>query len=210
MDGRFLNAFIIPREWDIMGYKLKPFSLRFMIYLTALESPFLVGTKPPTLPEDILVFLRVCSSGDPSKAFEKPKLSDYYYSARLGVDMRYFAKIAIEIKQYIEVCCTSPKVYQKEDEVHKTSENVPMPLSFATSLMSRLHMSYDDAWNCTVGQAVWYLTAYSISEGAETKILSTEVEDKAESDLNKLKAYQEAEEKRIREEWLTNRNKQDG
>jgi hypothetical protein len=193
-----------------MGYKLKPFSLRFMIYLTALDSPFLVGTKPPTLPEDILVFLRVCSSGDPSKAFEKPKLSDYYYSARLGVDMRYFAKIAIEIKQYIEVCCTSPKVYQKEDEVHKTSENVPMPLSFATSLMSRLHMSYEDAWNCTVGQAVWYLTAYSISEGAETKILSTDVEDKSESDLKKLKAYQEAEEKRIREEWLTNRQKQDG
>jgi len=180
-----------------------------MIYLTALESPFLVGTKPPTLPEDILVFLRVCSSGDPSKAFEKPKLSDYYYSARLGVDMRYYAKIAIQIKEYIEICCTSPKVYQKEDVVQNKTENVPMPLAFATSLMSKLNMSYDDAWNCTVGQAVWYLTSYAISEGAETKILSTDVEDKAELDLKKLKEYQEAETKRIREEWLTKRNNQD-
>jgi hypothetical protein len=210
MDGRFLNAFIIPREWDIMGYKLKPFSLRFMIYLTALESPFMIGTKPPSLPEDILVFLRVCSSGDPAKAFQKPRLMDYYYTIRLSVDPLFYAKIAIQIKDYIELCCTSPKVYQKEDVVQSKTENIPMPLSFATSLMSRLHMSYEDAWNCTVGQAVWYLTAYGISEGAETKILSTEVEDKAESDLNKLKAYQEAEEKRIREEWLTNRQKQDG
>ena len=96
MDGRFLTAFITPKKWEIAGYELKPFSLRHMMSLSALESPFVGGDKAPSTPEQVLAFLRVCSSQDPSSAFTNVTLMDRFRCARMEVDTRYFVRIVME------------------------------------------------------------------------------------------------------------------
>ena len=61
----------------------------------------------------------------------------------------------------------------------------------AVSLMSGLNMSADEAWSVTVGQAVWYLTAHSIAEGADIRILNTEEESKIPKEREELLKHQQ-------------------
>ena len=179
MDGRFLTAFILPKEWDIMGYKLKPFSLRHTLVLMALQSPVLAMQAGRIKPEDIIIFLRICSTDNAFVALKEPTWRDKLNQVRLEISIKKFVEVAVQIKAYMVACNTTPVTYSKDDEKEKTKENIPGVLGMATSLMSRLHMSPEEAWNCTVGQAVWYVTAYGVSEGADIKILSTEDESKA-------------------------------
>lgn len=192
MDGRFLTAFVLPKKWDVIGYELKPFSLRHQLVLTALESPITKGDVPGTKPEDILVFLRVCSSDNAFEALGKPTIRDRWRLALMGVNTGYFLSTMAAIHVYMQTCNTTPTVYRKEENKKtKNHEDVPGVLSMATSLMSRMHMSPTEAWDCTIGQAVWYLTAFSISEGADIRILTTKDEEDAEQQKKELKRLQQ-------------------
>jgi hypothetical protein len=187
MDGRFLTAFIIPKKWEIMGYTLKPFSLRHMLILHAIDSPFVSGKSVPTHPEQVLACLRICSGLHPDDAFKK-RVSwlDSFRAARLQLDSKYFVEVVSSIMEYMQICASSPQVYTKPDTTEKRAENVPGPLSLATSLMSKLHMKPDEAWEMTLGQTIWYLTAHAISEGADIKILTTAAEAKADTEREAL------------------------
>jgi hypothetical protein len=186
MDGRFLTAFIVPQKWDIIGYNLKPYSLRHTLYLTALDSPFATGKMNGVTPEDILVFLRICSEEHPSLAFRKPTLRDRWRVAWLQSNIDYFFDVIRKIMVYIHDCCSAPMFYTKDEKGEKRKETVPMPLSMATALMCRFGMDEERAWNTPVGQAIWYITTFSIAEGAEIKIMTTEDEQKAEFEKNFL------------------------
>ena len=195
MDGRFLTAFILPEKWEIMGYKLKPFSLRHTMTLTALESPIVMGKAPMVTPEDIVIFLRICSSENAFVALKKPSLMDKWNQVRMELDTSYYFDQMMDINEYMKACNTMPSTYTKPDDTEKKKENVPVVLGLVTSLMSKMNMSLDEAWDCTAGQAVWYLTAYSIGEGAEVKILSTQDEEKMDAEramLIKLQAESRA------------------
>jgi hypothetical protein len=201
MDGRFLTAFILPEKWEIMGYKLKPFSLRHTMTLTALESPIVMGQASMVTPEDIIIFLRVCSSKNAFVALKKPSLMDRWNQARMERDTSYYFDQLMDINEYMKACNTMPSTYKKPDEAEKKKDNVPIFLGLVTSLMSKMNMSTDEAWDCTAGQAVWYLTAYSIGEGAEVKILSTQDEEKMDSEkalLIKMQAESRAKLKGVK------------
>ena len=201
MDGRFLTAFILPEKWEIMGYTLKPFSLRHTMTLTALESPIITGDAPMVTPEDIIIFLRVCSSKNAFVALKKPSLMDRWNQARMERDTSYYFDQLVAINGYMKHCNTMPNTYTKPDADEKKKENVPVVLGLVTSLMSKMNMSIDEAWDCTAGQAVWYLTSYSIGEGAEVKILSTQDEEKMDSEramLIKLQASSRAKLKGVK------------
>lgn len=201
MDGRFLTAFILPEKWEIMGYTLKHFSLRHTMTLTALESPIVMGQAPMVTPEDIIIFLRVCSSKNAFVALKKPSLMDRWNQARMERDTSYYFDQLMAVNEYMKACNTMPNTYKKPDEDEKKKDNVPIFLGLVTSLMSKMNMSADEAWDCTAGQAVWYLTAYSIGEGAEVKILSTQDEEKMDSEramLIKLQASSRAKLKGVK------------
>jgi len=200
MDGRFLTAFILPEKWEIMGYKLKPFSLRHTMTLTALGSPIVEGDGPRVKPEDIVIFVRVCAAKDAFVALDKPSLWDKWCHARMEVDTTYYFDQLMAINAYIRTCNTMPNTYTKEDGEEKKKENVPVVLGLATSLMSKLNFTKDEAWDCTVGQAVWYLTAYSIGEGADVKIISTQDEAKMESEKEFLVRMQKQARERLKKE----------
>jgi len=201
MDGRFLTAFILPEKWEIMGYELKPFSLRHTMTLTALESPIIVGEASMVTPEDIIIFLRVCSSKNAFVALKKPSLMDRWNQTRMERDTSYYFDQWVAINGYMKHCNTMPSTYTKPDDTEKKKQNVPVVLGLVTSLMSKMNMSADEAWDCTSGQAVWYLTAYSIGEGAEVKILSTQDEEKMDAEramLSKLQAASRAKLKGVK------------
>lgn len=180
MDGRFLTAFIVPKEWDIMGYKLRPYCLRHCLYLTALGSPLVdKNSNAPLTPEMLIIFCRVCAGEAPETCCRKLTLKDEYHLGTMIGNSEYFLKTLKAIMYYIHECSSSPVTYSKGGERVVNSENVPGPLQMAVGLMANLHFTSDQAWDTPVGQAVWYLTAYSISQGSETKILSTEQEARA-------------------------------
>lgn len=204
MDGRFVTAFVLPEKWEILGYKLGPFTLRRYMALMAIESPVL--TEPPAsiTPEDMLIFLRICSSDDAFKALKPPTLLDKWKRMRMEVDSAYFVKAVLDAKDYIETGVATPKTFTKEDGVKEfKKENVPSVLGLVTSLMAKLNMTSKEAWSCTVGQAVWYLTAYAVSEGAEIRILSTQDEEKMESDKELIKRIQREALARLKRERKT-------
>lgn len=191
MDGRFLTAFILPEKWEIMGYKLKPFSLRHTMTLTALKSPIVTGESSLVTPEDVIIFLRICSSENAFVALKKPSLMDRWNQIRMERDTSYFFDHLLAINEYMKQCNTMPVTYSKPDAQEKKKEdNVPVVLSLVTSLMAKINMSLDEAWDCTAGQAVWYLTSYSIGEGAEVKILTTEAENKMDTEKATLAKFQ--------------------
>lgn len=198
MDGRFLTAFILPEKWEIMGYKLKPFSLRHTMTLTALESPIVAGDMPRVKPEDIIIFLRVCSSEDAFVALSKPSLWDRWCQARMEINTYYYFDQLIAINAYIKACNTMPSTYAKEDKEEKKGDNLPVVLGLATSLMSKLNFTRDQAWDTTVGQAVWYLTAYAIAEGADVKIISTQAEAKMNDEREMLIKMQNSARERLK------------
>lgn len=185
MDGRFLTAFVLPRKWDVIGYELKPFSLRHTLALMALESPVLNGDHMATKPEDIIVFLRICSTDNAFEALGRPTLKDRWKLAWMEASTPYFLRALTLIHEYMKQCNTTPTTYTKSEQ-SKNKENVPSVLGMATALMARLNMPPEEAWNCTVGQSVWYLTAFAVSEGADIKILSTEDEQKMGSEKEML------------------------
>lgn len=193
MDGRFLTAFIVPETWDIMGYRLRPFSLRHIMYLEALQSPLVCPPGPATAtPEDLLVFLRVCSEVHPSKAFRKPSLMDRWRIVRLTADTEFFFKALSEIAEYTRICSSVPVVYEKEADAKAVTkkEGIPPPLSLAVSLMSRCGFTKDEAWDCTLGQAIWYATTYAKSEGVDIRILTTDDEKVIDNERAELEKFQ--------------------
>lgn len=204
MDGRFVTAFVLPARRQILGYKLGPFSLRRYMALLAIKSPVLTSVASEISPADLLIFLRICSSDDPFHALGKPTLLEKWKRMRLEVDSAHFVQTVMDTKEYIEEGIATPKTFSKEDGVKEfKKENIPATLGLVTSLMARLNMSADEAWGCTVGQAVWYLTAYAVSEGADIRILTTEDEDKAESDRELLQRIKREALARLKKERNT-------
>jgi len=105
--------------------------------------------------------------------------------------IEYYFAVIKEITTYIHECCSSPVFYRKEELddgklQNKKKENIPHALTLAVTLMSKLGMSEQEAWDTPMGKAIWYISAYSVSEGADIKILSTEDEQKADFERNFL------------------------
>ena len=183
MDGRFVTAFVLPEEWEILGYRVGPFTLRHYLTMLAIDSPILTGEVKDVRPEDVIIFLRICSMDNAFVALKEPTMADKWRQAKLEFNMNLMVRTVITIKEYVGTGLSAPKTFTKEDGVKQFKrENIPGVLGIATSLMARLNMDAEDAWRLTPGQAIWYLTAFAISEGAEIRILTTQEEAKAESE----------------------------
>ena len=203
MDGRFLTAFVVPRKWPIGCYGLRPYNLRHMMYLTALESPF---TSKDPKPEDfntqnVMVFLRVCQSDHPENAFGSLSLKELWFKTRIEADLLYFTRTIKDCFNYIAECSQSPITVTKDKtETIKQKDNVPFPLMMVTMMTSKLGMDMEQAWNTPVGQAIWLLTAFAIQEGSDTRIVTTEDDASAVGEREALIKMQAEALAKIKEE----------
>ena len=202
MDGRFLTAFVVPKRWKLGCYHLRPYNLRHMLYLEALDSPFVSKDPKPEKfnTENVLAFLRVCSSEHPQEAFGSLSLKELWFRSRIEANLVYFMQIVGECMNYINECSQHPLTYTKDKQDFKAKDNVPFPLMMVTLMSSKIGIDMEQAWNTPVGQAVWLLTAFAIQEGSDTQIVSTEDDVRAIREREQLEQVQKEALAKIKEE----------
>lgn len=195
-DKRLLTSFLMPPEWDVMGFKLKPFCLLHQMTLQAIESPFFIeGKEAEVEVEDIIIAYRVCSGYDGIMSVQKPPtLKEKWFNARMVVSPAFHAKAIEEFQSYVEHYCTQPKLWSKDkDKDEKVKEKVPSQLLMVTLLLRRTNISEQDAWRMPIGKMSWYCTALGYLEGVDVSVISTEDEDKMDSEREKLLRFQQSE-----------------
>jgi len=60
MDRRFLDAFIDPAPFELLGRSLFPWCLKYRVRLMAFDSPLVTGSRGVT-PADLLFACQVCA-----------------------------------------------------------------------------------------------------------------------------------------------------
>jgi hypothetical protein len=169
-DLRFLASCIVPKRTRILGKNLKPFCLKYRLWLEAIGSPFLEPDKEIKI-EDLIIALKVCSG----ESLDKAKLSDYWSAIKLSLfeDVRVSA-----FKAFIDYSMTNPswpKFYDKTKNSSGSSTGLPWQLSVIANL-TRNGISYEEALNMPEASAIWLSTAFSIHAGAKLELLTTDDE----------------------------------
>lgn len=210
MDNTFLTAFIAPKEWEICGYKLKPYSLRIHFNLVAVESPFVTGRIPT--PSDTVQFLRYCSEGNRNildTGTERFKDGLFYYKLAFDVKkhVEVIKKITLYIKEYTNV--PSFRIKSKIDEVNKFAREqesvvkertVPEMMTMMCLCMQKVNLSEEEVMTMPLGKVAWYAATIAIIEGGDVQI--EETLDKEDAELVKKAMDEHAHEfaKKLRED----------
>lgn len=169
MDKRFLDAFIDPAPFELLGRSLYPWCLKYRVRLTAFDSPLVTGSRGVT-PADLLFACQVCAEeplGGPIG------WKDQYRLARLNDNPAKFELMLRAFSGYILVD-DWPKFWE---QTKKSGGNngVPWPLAIVANLIaSGIHEKR--AWEMPECQAIWYNSAFAIRKGAEVAIMSPEEE----------------------------------
>ena len=169
-DLRFLASCIVPKRTRILGKTLKPFCLKYRLWLSAIESPFLKADKEIKI-EDLIIALKVCSG----ESLDRAKLSDYWSAIKLTLfkDIRISA-----FKAFIDYSMTNdswPKFYDNNKNSSGSSTGLPWELSVIANL-TRNGISYEEALNMPEASAIWLSTAFSMHAGAKLELLTTDDE----------------------------------
>lgn len=153
-----------------------------------MKSPFVAknNEKMPNI-DDLILAIRVCSTPNWADAvygmtfWEKVKMN------MLKMNVAAQVNAYKEFMVYLEESTSFPKVWVKtssngveKQEIKK--EDVPPTLSLVVFLMSKLHISEQDAWDMPFARAVWYTVGFASQESGDVSIISTEEEDRTEED----------------------------
>ena len=169
-DLRFLASCIVPKRTRILGKSLKPFCLKYRLWLQAIGSPFLEPDKEIKI-EHLIVALKVCSG----ESLNRAKFSDYWTATKLTLfkDTRVNA-----FKAFINYSMTNeswPKFYENSKNSSGSSTGLPWELSVIANL-TRNGISYEEALNMPEASAIWLSTAFSLHAGAKLELLTTDDE----------------------------------
>jgi hypothetical protein len=169
-DLRFLASCIVPKRTRILGKNLKPFCLKYRLWLQAIGSPFLEPDKEIKI-EDLIIALKVCSG----ESLDRAKFSDYWSAIKLTLfkDVRINA-----FKAFIDYSMTNPswpKFYENSKNSSGSSTGLPWELSVIANL-TRNGISYEEALNMPEASAMWLSTAFGIQAGAKLDLLTTDDE----------------------------------
>jgi hypothetical protein len=169
-DLRFLASCIVPKRTRILGKTLKPFCLKYRLWLSAIGSPFLEQDKEIQI-SDLIIALKVCSG----ESLDRAKWSDYWTALKLSLfkDTRVNA-----FKSFITYSMTNdswPKFYDNSKNSSGSSTGLPWELSVIANL-TRNGISYEEALNMPEASAIWLSTAFSMHAGARLELLTTDDE----------------------------------
>lgn len=185
MDDRFYHSFLPPVA-KICGRKLETFSLWHHLILNAVGSP-IAEFQGRIAVSDLLVAVRVCGLKYGQTSI-KPGFRDIFWKWKLTRNPRRFRKELEGLTQWMARQSSPPRFRRQSagDGIHKSIESGPRCLGLACSLMARGGISEADAWNTSLGRAMWLDAQFAQLEGIQLQFLDDEDLDDAPIDLSGL------------------------
>ena len=170
MDRRFLNAYVDPAPFRLLGRTLYPWCLKYRVRLMAFDSPLVTGSRGIT-PADLIFACQVCA--------EEPLgdigLRDQLRILHLGRRPEKFERLVEAFAGYILVQ-DWPKFWeQSKAKSGGGDKGVPWPLSIVANLIAS-GIPEKRAWEMPECQAIWLNSALAIRKGADVAIMSPEEE----------------------------------
>ena len=175
MDHRFLNAFIDPAPFKLLGRSLYPWCLKYRVRLMAFKSPLITGDGGVT-PADLIFACQVCAEEPLGELgfWDKLRIN------RLNNDPVKFERLLKAFAGYVLVN-DWPKFWEQDGKKSGGDNGVPWPLAIVANLIAS-GIEEKRAWEMPECQAIWLNSVFAMRKGAELKIMTPEEE-----------AYMEAE-----------------
>jgi len=188
MDARYLQAVtVLPKQDKVCGKTLLPFCLRHRVALEVIDSPFIYNTTNGLNPYSVLMAIRILSTYDKTEMGKPLSFVEKLWMLYLTWNNKYYSQVIGTILGCINVSCSYPKFWEKENK-EKKKENVPWVLS-CVSTNVRNGCTLEEAWTMPEGEAVWMSIAHAIYNGAKLDILSTDDEEELKNFNDRIAAY---------------------
>lgn len=170
MDRRFLNAYVDPAPFRLLGRSLYPWCLKYRVRLMAFDSPLVTGSRGIT-PADLLFACQVCAE----EPLGEVGIIDRLRLNRLNDNPAKFEILLQAFAGYIMVD-NWPKFWeQTKTKSGGGDKGVPWPLSIVANLIAS-GIEEKRAWEMPECQAIWLNSALAIRKGADVAIMSPEEE----------------------------------
>jgi len=155
----------VPDEWQILGEKLRPFSLGHFILLKRHQSAFINGDIPTVL--DLLVSIMICArTWEEGRAFVESE-AFRPETRRLEKSLKKCdntTKRMIYFREYIEEGMTGPKVWEKEDNPQHQFGS-PFAQVIKVALMSKMGLSEPETLDRPLSLCLWDMATLSELQG---------------------------------------------
>jgi hypothetical protein len=170
VDRRFLNAYVDPAPFRILGRTLYPWCLKYRVRLHAFDSPLVTGSRGVT-PADLVFACQVCAEEQLGEIGWRDQLR----IARLENEPDKFEKLLEAFSGYILIQ-DWPKFWeQNKTKSGGGGKGIPWPLSIVANLIAS-GVPEQRAWEMPECQAIWLNAALAVRKGADVSIMSPEEE----------------------------------
>ena len=169
MDHRFLNAFIDPAPFKLLGRSLYPWSLKYRVRLMAFNSPLIMGDRGIT-PADLIFACQVCAE----QPLGNIGLIDKMRILHLNRNPAKFEALLKAFAGYVLVH-DWPKFWEQDKSKSGGDNGCPWPLAIVANLIAS-GIDEKRAWEMPECQAIWLNSALALRKGAEIKIMTPEEE----------------------------------
>jgi hypothetical protein len=169
VDHRFLNAFIDPAPFKLLGRSLYPWCLKYRVRLMAFKSPLITGDRGIT-PSDLIFACQVCAE----ERLGEMGLIDKARIAYLSNHPRKFEALLNAFSGYA-LMHDWPKFWEQDGKKSGGDNGVPWPLAIVANLIAS-GIEEKRAWEMPECQAVWLNSVFVIRKGAQLKIMTPEEE----------------------------------
>lgn len=185
MDDRFYHSYLAP-EVKVCGRNLQTFTLWHHLVLSSINSPVALGGPNISIP-DLLLAVRVCGLKYGEQQI-KPTIKDVFWRLKLTRNKKRFREEASKFYAWMSLQCSPPRFYRGGNTggVTKGIESGPRCLGLACSLMYRGGVNEHDAWNSSLGKALWMDVQFAQLEGIQLRFLDDADLDDSEIDLSEL------------------------
>ena len=170
VDRRFLNAYVDPAPFRLLGRSLYPWCLKYRVRLMAFDSPMVTGSRAIT-PADLLFACQVCAE-EPLGG--RVGWVDELRLMSLSRNPAKFERLLEAFAGYILVQ-DWPKFWEQTKKSGGGDKGVPWPLSIVANLIAS-GIDEKRAWEMPECQAIWLNSALAIRKGADVAIMSPEEE----------------------------------
>ena len=174
----------VPDGWQILGEKLRPFSLGHFILLKRHECAFISGGVPSVL--DLLIAVMICSrSWEDAQRFVEG--NDFKPEGkRLEKILKKcdnIPKRMIYFGDYIEEGMQGPKVWSKDDN-NAPKFGSPFAQVIKVSMMSKMGLTESEALNRPLSLCLWDMATLSELQGLVS--VHSEEDDEAKTQAEEL------------------------